>query len=382
MRIAFYAPLKPPSHPVPSGDRRMARLLMAALDRAGHDVELASRLRTFDPVGDPKRQLEIAEICRNQVPRLLRRFQNRPAKEQPAAWITYHVYYKAPDWFGPRIADALSIPYVVIEASHAGKRANGPWSLGHDAAAAAIRRADALLLPNAADAECLLPLLADPGRLVTMPPFLDLEPYQNAAIDRIRHRKALARTHDLDPYQIWLLAVGMMRPGDKHESYRTLANALRRISHLPWHLIVVGDGPERASVEAMLGSIGPARVSFTGALSEARLAGYYAACDLFVWPAIREAYGMAMLEAQASGLPVVAGNEGGVAGIVDAGTTGLLTPPGDDDAFARALSGLMAHAERRETMRQAALAKTGEKHGLSRAARLLDRVLTKLSAPA
>jgi glycosyltransferase involved in cell wall biosynthesis len=215
-----------------------------------------------------------------------------------------------------------------------------------------------------------------------MPPFLDLEPYQGAAIERLRHRKALARAHDLDPFQIWLLAVAMMRPGDKLESYRTLANALRRISHQPWHLIVVGDGPERPAIEAMLGGIGPARVTFVGSLSEARLAGYYAACDLFAWPAINEAYGMAILEAQATGLPVVAGASGGVAGIVDAGTTGLLTPPGDDDAFARALGGLMAHAERRDAMRQAALRKTGEKHGLSRAARLLDGVLTRLSPPA
>ncbi len=380
MRVAFYAPLKPPSHPVPSGDRRMARLLMAALDRAGHDVELASRLRSFDPVGDPKRQLEIAEICRSQVPRILRRFRNRPDKDRPAAWITYHLYYKAPDWLGPRIADALSIPYVVIEASHAGKRAGGAWSLGHDAAAAAIKRADAVLLPNPEDAECIRPLMEDPSRAIAMPPFLDLEPYQNAAIDRIEHRRALARAHGLDPYRIWLLAVAMMRPGDKLESYRTLDRALRRISHLPWHLVVVGDGPERETVETMLGGIGPHRATFAGALSEQRLAGYYAACDLFVWPAIGEAYGMALLEAQASGLPAVAGSSAGVAGIVDAGTTGLLTPPGDDEAFARALGGLMAHAERRDAMRRAALDKTGEKHGLSRAARLLDGVLTKLGA--
>ena len=40
MRIAFYAPLKSPNHPVPSGDRLMARLLIAALQRAGHDVEI------------------------------------------------------------------------------------------------------------------------------------------------------------------------------------------------------------------------------------------------------------------------------------------------------------------------------------------------------
>ena len=46
MRIAFYAPLKAPTHPVPSGDRRMARLLMAALEAGGHHVTLASTLRS------------------------------------------------------------------------------------------------------------------------------------------------------------------------------------------------------------------------------------------------------------------------------------------------------------------------------------------------
>ena len=51
MRVAFYAPMKPPGHPVPSGDRRMARAFMALLDDLGHEVELASRLRTFDRDG-------------------------------------------------------------------------------------------------------------------------------------------------------------------------------------------------------------------------------------------------------------------------------------------------------------------------------------------
>ena len=46
MHVAFYAPMKPPDHPVPSGDRRMARLLMQALAHAGHRVVLASRFRS------------------------------------------------------------------------------------------------------------------------------------------------------------------------------------------------------------------------------------------------------------------------------------------------------------------------------------------------
>ena len=59
MRIAFYAPMKPPNHPVPSGDRRMARLLIRALDLAGHEVSVASRLRSWEGRGDRKKQSRI-----------------------------------------------------------------------------------------------------------------------------------------------------------------------------------------------------------------------------------------------------------------------------------------------------------------------------------
>ncbi|MGG2478788.1 glycosyltransferase family 4 protein, partial [Rhizobium sp. BR5] len=47
MKIAFYSPLKSPNHPVPSGDRLMARLLMKAMTMGGHDVFVASELRSF-----------------------------------------------------------------------------------------------------------------------------------------------------------------------------------------------------------------------------------------------------------------------------------------------------------------------------------------------
>ena len=57
MKIAFYAPMKPPDHPVPSGDRTMARLLVRALETAGHEVRLACRLRSRDPRGEPSRQV-------------------------------------------------------------------------------------------------------------------------------------------------------------------------------------------------------------------------------------------------------------------------------------------------------------------------------------
>jgi len=63
MRVAFYAPMKPPGHPAPSGDRRTARLLIAALEREGHRVEVASTFRSYDRTGDASRQQRLAESC-------------------------------------------------------------------------------------------------------------------------------------------------------------------------------------------------------------------------------------------------------------------------------------------------------------------------------
>ena len=190
MRLAFYAPLKPPDHPVPSGDRRMAQLLMAALAARGHDVELASRLRSRDGAGNPARQMRLAAVAGRLAQRLVRRLQARPPEARPRAWITYHLYYKAPDWLGPRVAGALGIPYVVVEASLAAKRAGGPWSTGHAATAAALARAAAVVSFHARDEEALVGAVAQPARLHRLKPFLDAAPFAAAA----RARSIAARS--------------------------------------------------------------------------------------------------------------------------------------------------------------------------------------------
>ena len=83
------------------------------------------------------------------------------------------------------------------------------------------------------------------------------------------------------------------------------------------------------------------RVRFAGACRTTALPALYAGADLYLWPAINEAYGMAFLEAQAAGLPVVAGRTGGVPAVVADGVTGLLTPIGDAAAFAAAVARLL-----------------------------------------
>jgi glycosyltransferase involved in cell wall biosynthesis len=379
VRIAFYAPLKPPSHPTPSGDRRVARLIMTALARGGHQVELGSRFRSFDGGGDARRQARLAALGAVLARRLIRRYRARPKSARPEAWFTYHLYYKAPDWLGPAISAALDIPYVIAEASDAPKRTGGLWDIGHRSIAPSLAEAAAVFVMNPNDRACIEGHLASPDRLFMLPPFLDPKPYEMSD-DRTAMRAKLAAEHGLHPTQPWLLAVGMMRAGDKLASYHRIGAALTRVADKPWQLLVVGDGPARAAVEAALAVIDGARVFHFGELPSAALARLYRIADIMIWPAVREAYGMALLEAQASGLPVIAGNTGGVPAIVVDGKTGLLVDPDNAPAFADAVASLIADPKKRAAMGRNAWQNVHDNHSVDGAAAILNKALESAGA--
>lgn len=367
MRIAFYAPLKLPTAPRPSGDRRMARALVAALDHAGHTVDLASLFRSRDGAGDASRQARLRDMGQRLAERLIRRYAHGAA-DRPDLWFTYHVYYKAPDWIGPMVSEALGIPYVIAEASHAPKRQGGPWAIGHDGAAVAIHAADRIVGINSSNIPCVLPLLRDPGRLIPLRPFLDTRPFENA----LQRTNGAARK----PTVPVLMTTAMMRHGDKFASYRVLAEALARLNALPWQLAIIGDGAARADIEALMAPLGEDRVRYLGQRETGEMPELLNKADLFVWPAVNEAYGMAILEAQAAGVPVVAGKSGGVAEIVHHGVTGALTPEGDVAAFADTIADLLTDPVRRLAMGVAARKTVASEHSLEPASRVLDDIVT------
>jgi len=375
VRIAFYAPLKPPTHAVPSGDRRVAVLLLEALDRVADKVELISTFRSYDADGEPERQEALRRQGAALAARLAAQWRAAPAHERPDLWFTYHVYYKAPDWLGPAVSEALGIPYVIAEASHAQKRAGGPWAIGHAAAADAINRARLVIAPSRDDLAGLEKLVAR-ERLVHLPPFVDPKPYAAAARARSRHRERLARERGLDPAAPWIAVAAMMRPGDKLASYRVLAGALARLADLPWRLVVAGDGSARADVEAALEGAVPGRTTFLGTLGPRDLAEMYAACDLYAWPAVNEAYGMALLEAQAAGLPVVSRAARGVPDVVVDGRTGVLVK--EEGALADAIRALLLDAERRSALGRAAAAFVAGERSIESAAGRLKSLLSAL----
>ena len=110
-----------------------------------------------------------------------------------------------------------------------------------------------------------------------------------------------------------------------------------------------------------------------------KLAAIYAAGDLFVWPAVNEAYGMAMLEAQAAGLPVVSSATRGVQDVVQHGVTGLLAQPGDVPAFTQHIRALLQDALRRSAMGAAAARFVSQERSLTQAAQSLQRHIANLA---
>jgi glycogen synthase len=120
-------------------------------------------------------------------------------------------------------------------------------------------------------------------------------------------------------------------------------------------LVLVGDGPLRARVRAAVDrSTGRERVTMTGFVPHRDVPAVLGSLDVLALPSAYEEMGSVLVEAMATGLPVVASRVGGIPDVVEDGVTGLLVPPGDVDALAAALDRLVADPALRERMCRAA----------------------------
>lgn len=108
-------------------------------------------------------------------------------------------------------------------------------------------------------------------------------------------------------------------------------------------LVLAGDGEQRSALETQARALGLGdAVRFAGAQPRGAMAGWYAAADVFCLPSLYEGFPLAILEAMAAGLPVVATAVAGIPEAVEDGVTGRLVPPEDAAALARALAELAA----------------------------------------
>ena len=148
-----------------------------------------------------------------------------------------------------------------------------------------------------------------------------------------------------------LLSIGSVLPV---KGYDLLITALARLNEMSWQLTIAGDRTRHPAAAAQLDADVEAyglgdRVTVLGAVARERVVELYLACDIFVLASRFEGYGMALSEAIAHGLPVVSTLAGAIPDTVPPGT-GLLVPPDDAAALARALRRLIGDPTERHRL--------------------------------
>jgi glycosyltransferase involved in cell wall biosynthesis len=182
-------------------------------------------------------------------------------------------------------------------------------------------------------------------RLVLWPRGVDGTLFRPERPGRDRVRSALG----IGPDQVVVAYVSRVA-AEKNVEYLAEALELVEAARPEVRLLFVGDGPARPDLERRLG----ANARFVGYRSGDDLADHYAAADLFAFSSLTETFGNVVLEAMASGLPVVALRAGGVGEIVRPGETGTLLDPADPPrAFADAI---LAFVDDRDLLRATAQA--------------------------
>ena len=178
----------------------------------------------------------------------------------------------------------------------------------------------------------------DPGKLKILPRGLDLELFHPSRRDPAFWQK-FGSTNG----KVRLLYVGRI---SKEKNLDILANAYRRLRDegLPVELLLVGHGPySEALAEALPDAI------FTGYLRGRDLAAAYASADVFAFPSTTDTFGNVIIEAQASGVPVVVSDAGGPKELVNE-QNGIVTKSFDVDDFTSAVRELVINEKRRQEM--------------------------------
>jgi glycosyltransferase involved in cell wall biosynthesis len=240
------------------------------------------------------------------------------------------------------IRRALGIP--VIQYLHAKEVGARPGL-----ARSAVRNADAVIAVSRYTRNLALGVGADAGRIALIPPGVDLPEPGSAEGD-----------HE-DDGRPRLVTVARLE--DRYKGHDVITRALplvrARVPEVEW--VVVGDGPLRKHLEQLVLSNGVVdSVRFVGSVSDAERDHWLRSADVFAMPSrlparglAGEGFGIVYLEANARGLPVVAGNVAGALDAVVDGETGLLVDADDHFAVAEAVSTLLLDRDRAKAIGEA-----------------------------
>jgi len=210
--------------------------------------------------------------------------------------------------------------------------------------------------------------------VVEIPNGVDLDSF-HPKINSVKIRKRYAIEED----EKTVLFVGAL---DKQHFFKGLDYLLRafsKINRQDVRLLIVGDGDLKDSYVTLAKKLGIySRTIFTGRVQD--VTAYYAAADLLVLPSIdmSEAFGLVLVEAMASGKPVIASNLPGVRTVVDDRYNGLLVDPKNIDDLLLKITYLLDHAEVRRLFGRRGRKKAEEKYSWKKIALKLHETYLKI----
>lgn len=340
MKIAFYAPLKPITHSNPSGDREIGRSIHRYFIEKEASVFILSDFRTRWFFRSPVRWLRYFM----SLAKAFRRVQI----EKPDIYFTYHLYYKAPDPIASVLAWWFSKPYFVFEGMYARKAALKPgrW-MGFLFTRFALTYATKIFSDKTEDFEYLQKWFP-PEKVVFLPPSIDLTLFRPSLEKRKLGRQMLGIAFE----EIVICTVAMLRPDRKTEGVEFLLECLSELKEEGYlfRWVHIGSGQKESYIRERAFELLGHRAQLLGRMESSRIAEVLVASDIFAFPGIDEGFGLVYVEAQASGLPVVAFLNGGVPDAVDDSNSGFLTKFMDKEDYKLALKKLMRDPLLRQKM--------------------------------
>jgi len=186
--------------------------------------------------------------------------------------------------------------------------------------------------------------IANENKFVPIYSGIDLKKYADFKIDKIQARQNLHIPSDI-------AFIGTVTRLDPIKGNKYFINALVQVFKVfpELKVAIVGEGSEKEELRRYVKQSGLSeKITFMGLCEDIR--GILSALDIMVIPSLNEGMGRSLLEAQALGIPVIATNVGGIPEVVKDGMTGILVPPRDSPALARAIIKLLKDRSLREKM--------------------------------
>jgi D-inositol-3-phosphate glycosyltransferase len=319
-------------------------------------VQLAPGCRTIRLIAGP-----LKFIPRNEL------FEHLP--EFVTSWLNFqqqtgrnyaliHTNYWLSGWVGLRLKSELGLAqihtYHSIGAVKYCNEQNPPEiaSVRHCVERAILEHSDCVISTSPQEVDDLRQFISQQGRIKVIPCGINAEHFGSL------NQKIARQQLGISPDAQVIIYVGRF---DHRKGIETLVKACACLSD-SFTLYLVGgsredgaDFQEQQRIQALVKKLGlAASTVFTGRISQTLLPAYYAAGDVCVVPSYYEPFGLVAIEAMAAGTPVIASNVGGLQHTVVHGKTGLLVPPGNHHALAKAIGNLLDKPNLRKSYGDAA----------------------------